>query len=256
MKKILFVFFLMVFFTSGCTSGQNNLSVNEKNAPDTMNDSSQNDVMKRINDLKNGATPKVKTTGKTDVPVPPKSPEPLNSFTNSINETTKNMNTAVIKTTKGTIKIKLNAEKAPISVENFKKYVASGFYSGTIFHRVIPGFMIQGGGFKEDSSQKDVEAPIKIESDNGLKNDRGTIAMARTMVPDSATSQFFINLKDNDMLNYTASNAQGYGYAVFGEVTEGLDVVDAIEKVKTGANGPHQDWPEENVVIESITLEE
>ncbi len=168
----------------------------------------------------------------------------------------KQMTVVIIETSKGNITVELDAEKAPVSVKNFLEYVDEGFYTDTIFHRVIKGFMVQGGGFTEDMSQKKTKAPIKIESANGLKNERGTLAMARTNVPDSATSQFFINHKNNDFLNYTAPTMQGYGYAVFGRVTDGMDVVDAIAEVKTGQKGPHGDVPLETVVIKKISRKE
>ena len=161
---------------------------------------------------------------------------------------------ATIETSKGTITLELDGEKAPATVVNFAEYAKSGFYDGTIFHRVIDGFMIQGGGFTRDMNQKETRGPIRIESMNGLKNLRGTIAMARTMVPDSATSQFFINLVDNDFLDFTSPTPQGFGYAVFGKVTDGLDVVDAIAKVKTGFSGPHQNVPETAVVIKKVSV--
>ena len=161
-----------------------------------------------------------------------------------------------METNKGNITIELYADKAPISTENMVNYVKDAFYDGLIFHRVIPGFMIQGGGMNPDMSEKPNKAPIKNEADNGLKNDRGTLAMARTNVPDSATSQFFINLKDNDFLNHTSKTPQGWGYAVFGKVTEGMDVVDAIAAVKTGNHGGHGDVPLEPVVINKMTLVE
>ena len=157
-------------------------------------------------------------------------------------------------TNHGKIIIELNAEKAPISTENFLTYVKDEFFSNTIFHRVIPGFMVQGGGFVEGMEQKQTNAPIKNEADNGLGNKRGTLAMARTPDPDSASSQFFINLKDNDFLNYTAPTSQGWGYAVFGEVVEGMDVVDSIAQVATGNMMGHGDVPVEAVVINSATL--
>ena len=150
----------------------------------------------------------------------------------------------------GTISIELDTEKAPITTANFLDYVNSGFYANTIFHRVIDGFMIQGGGFEPGMSQKATKAPIKNEANNGLKNSIYTIAMARTPNPDSASSQFFINVNDNDFLNFSAPTAQGWGYCVFGKVTEGMDVVDAIRKVKTGSSGFHQDVPKEDVIIE------
>jgi peptidyl-prolyl cis-trans isomerase B (cyclophilin B) len=152
----------------------------------------------------------------------------------------------VYETTKGNIEIELNRAKAPVTVDNFVKYVKDGFFDGTIFHRVIPGFMIQGGGFTPDGTQKRTRQPIKLESKNGLKNAAGTIAMARTNDPDSATSQFFINLIENSFLNASPGNQ---GYAVFGSVTAGMENVKAIAAVKTGPRGPHQDWPEEDVVI-------
>ena len=161
---------------------------------------------------------------------------------------------ATIETSKGTITLELNAEKAPVTVENFVNYAKAGFYDGTIFHRVIDGFMIQGGGFTKDMNQKPTAEPIRNEAMNGLKNKRGTIAMARTMVVDSATSQFFINLVDNDFLDFTAPTPQGFGYAVFGEVTDGLEIVDQIGKVRTGFSGPHQNVPETPIVIKKVTI--
>lgn len=160
----------------------------------------------------------------------------------------------VMTTNHGTITLELNAEKAPKTVKNFLSYTEGGFYDGTIFHRVIDNFMIQGGGFNADMSQKTTEAPIENEADNGLKNDRGTIAMARTMDPHSATAQFFINVKDNDFLNHSGKNMQGWGYAVFGKVTEGDDVLDAIRGVATGSKAGHQDVPVEAVIIESVKV--
>ncbi len=148
-------------------------------------------------------------------------------------------------TNQGSFTIELNAEKAPTTVKNFLDYVNSGFYNGTIFHRVIDGFMVQGGGFEPGMKQKPVKAPVQNEAANGLKNDNYTVAMARTSDPHSATAQFFINVKDNNFLNYTVSNAQGFGYCVFGKVVEGKDVVDAIRRVKTG----NQDVPLEDVII-------
>jgi len=162
---------------------------------------------------------------------------------------------ATIETTLGTISLELDDNKAPATVENFAKYAKDGHYDGTIFHRVIDGFMIQGGGFTKDMNQKATREPIRNEAMNGLKNRRGTIAMARTMVVDSATSQFFINLVDNDFLDFRSPTPQGFGYAVFGAVTAGMDVVDAIAKVKTGSIGPHQNVPETPVVIKKVTVE-
>jgi len=153
-------------------------------------------------------------------------------------------------TSMGPIVIELDKAKAPISTENFVKYVESGHYNGTIFHRVIDNFMIQGGGFNDKMAQKPTQAPIKNESTNGLKNDNYTVAMARTGVRDSATSQFFINIKDNDFLNYSGETPQGFGYAVFGKVVEGKETVDKIKKVPTGNAMGHQNVPTTPVVIE------
>jgi cyclophilin family peptidyl-prolyl cis-trans isomerase len=153
-------------------------------------------------------------------------------------------------TSMGPIVIELDKAKAPVSVDNFVKYVESGHYNGTIFHRVIDGFMIQGGGFTKDMQQKPTQAPIKNEGANGLKNANYTVAMARTGVRDSATAQFFINVKDNEFLNYTGENPQGWGYAVFGKVVEGQDTVDKIKKVATGNSHGHQNVPTAPVVIE------
>ena len=164
------------------------------------------------------------------------------------------MKKATMETSMGTISLELDDNLAPATVENFVKYAADGFYDGTIFHRVIDGFMIQGGGFTRDMNQKETRAPIRIESMNGLSNARGTIAMARTMDPNSATSQFFINLVDNDFLDFTAPTTQGYGYAVFGAVTDGLEVVDAIAKVRTGSVGPYENVPEDAVVIKKVIV--
>ena len=157
-------------------------------------------------------------------------------------------------TSLGEIIIQLNPEKAPISSANFLTYVNEGFYSNTIFHRIIPGFMAQGGGFDTEFKQKPVHDPIKNEADNGLQNKRGTLAMARTNVPDSATAQFFINYKDNAFLNHTSPTASGWGYAVFGEVIEGMDVVDAMAKEATGNRDGHQDVPKTNIVIEKAEV--
>ena len=167
------------------------------------------------------------------------------------------MTQVTIKTSVGDIQLELNDEKAPITVENFKTIASSGYYEGTIFHRVINGFMIQGGGLTADMNNKSSETgPIQNEANNGLPNDRGTIAMARTMDPHSATSQFFINHKDNAFLNHTGETSQGWGYAVFGKVTEGMEVVDKIADVPTGSSGAYQDVPEEVITIESVTISE
>ena len=166
------------------------------------------------------------------------------------------MKKAAIETSMGTITLELDDAKAPETVANFVKYAKDGHYDGTIFHRVIDGFMIQGGGFTKDMNQKETRKPIRNEAMNGLKNVRGTIAMARTMVVDSATSQFFINLVDNNFLDFRNPSPQGFGYAVFGKVTKGMEVVDAIAKVQTGNRGMHQDVPVKSVVIKKVTVEE
>ncbi|MBS3955859.1 MAG: peptidyl-prolyl cis-trans isomerase [Methylomicrobium sp.] len=159
-------------------------------------------------------------------------------------------------TTLGAITIQLNTEKAPVSSENFLAYVKEGFYNGTIFHRVIPSFMAQGGGFDAAFEQKTTHAPIKNEADNGLLNKKGTLAMARTSDPHSATAQFFINLKDNSFLDYSSPTQNGWGYAVFGEVIEGMDVVEAMAAQPTGNKGMHQDVPKTDIVIEKAELVE
>ncbi|WP_407081621.1 peptidylprolyl isomerase [Methylomonas montana] len=159
-------------------------------------------------------------------------------------------------TSLGAFVIQLDSAKAPVSAANFAEYVKDGFYNGTIFHRVIPGFMAQGGGFDTAFNQKETKAPIKNEADNGLKNKRGTLAMARTNDPNSATAQFFINYKDNSFLDHTSPTPSGWGYAVFGEVVEGMDVVDAMAKQATGNRGPHQDVPKTDIVIEKAEIVE
>jgi peptidyl-prolyl cis-trans isomerase B (cyclophilin B) len=157
-------------------------------------------------------------------------------------------------TSKGLITLELDAEKAPVTVANFIEYVNSGHFDGTIFHRVIPGFVIQGGGLESGMKEKPTQAPIENEADNGLKNVTGSICMARTNDPHSATSQFFINLKDNQFLDHTEKSPQGWGYAVFGQVTGGMDVVEAIAAVQTGNAGFHQDVPVEDIVVEKVTI--
>ncbi len=168
-----------------------------------------------------------------------------------------NMSTTTIKltTNQGEITLELDAEKAPNTVKNFVTYVEEGFYEGVIFHRIISNFMAQGGGFTTDFKQKDTHSPIENEADNGLKNDRGTIAMARTSDPHSATGQFFINLVDNDFLNHSSKTSQGWGYAVFGKVTEGMDVVDKMAAIPTGSGGMFPtDVPKEEVIIEKAEV--
>lgn len=179
---------------------------------------------------------------------------PSTTATPSPPKTGHTMKQVLLKTTRGDIVIALDEEKAPLTVANFLAYVNDGFYDGTIFHRVIPGFMIQGGGMTADMGQKANRGPIKNEADNGLKNRRGTLAMARTQVVDSATSQFFINLVDNPFLDHQDPSPQGYGYAVFGEVTEGMETVDAIAGVATGNSGMHQNVPVEPVIIEQASV--
>jgi len=166
------------------------------------------------------------------------------------------MTMVLMSTSMGDVKIALDKEKAPITVENFLSYVKEGFYDGTIFHRVIPNFMIQGGGFTPDMKQKPTKPQIKNEATNGLKNDLGTIAMARTGVVDSATSQFFINTKKNDFLNHTGTQPQAFGYCVFGSVVEGLDIVQKIEKSATTSRNGMADVPVESVLIRSIKVVE
>lgn len=156
----------------------------------------------------------------------------------------------ILHTSEGDITIELNQDKAPVTSANFLEYVKNGAYDGTIFHRVIDGFMIQGGGFNPDMSQRTSNAPIKNEADNGLKNEIGTIAMARTSAPHSASNQFFINVSNNGFLNHTAPTAQGWGYAVFGAVVKGMEVVNKIKGCKTSRNGMHEDVPVETIVIE------
>lgn len=161
----------------------------------------------------------------------------------------------IFHTNKGDIKIETFEDKAPETVKNFVEYCKEGFYNNTIFHRVINNFMIQGGGFEPGMKQKKTKAPIKNEANNGLANERGTLAMARTMDPHSATAQFFINVVDNDYLNFRSADANGYGYCVFAKVVDGMDVVDQIKAVKTGRSGMHSDVPVEYVIIENVTVE-
>jgi cyclophilin family peptidyl-prolyl cis-trans isomerase len=159
----------------------------------------------------------------------------------------------MLATSKGEIRIELDPEKAPVTVENFLAYVDEGFFDGTVFHRVIPGFMVQGGGFTPEMEQKKTRSPIKNEANNGLRNERGTLAMARTQIVDSATAQFFINLADNEFLDHKGTDPRSYGYAVFGRVVSGMEVVDQIAEVATGTRGGHRDVPIESVVIQKAT---
>ena len=179
-----------------------------------------------------------------------------NSLSNTNNQETtmSDMPVVQLETSMGDITIELNEEKAPKTVENFLNYVNSGHYEGTIFHRVIDGFMIQGGGMDAQMNEKKTNAPIENEADNGLKNDKGTIAMARTQDPHSATSQFFINVKDNDFLNHLGKNMQGWGYTVFGKVTDGMDVIEKMRSVATGRFGMHADVPNEPITINSAKV--
>ena len=160
----------------------------------------------------------------------------------------------ILKTNYGDITIELDFEKAPKTAENFAQYVKDGFYDGTIFHRVINNFMIQGGGFEPGMSEKQNNDTIENEADNGLSNNEGTLAMARTSDPHSASSQFFINVKDNDFLNHTAKNSQGWGYAVFAKVTDGMDIVNKIKELPTGSSAGHQDVPVDDIIIETAVL--
>ncbi len=162
----------------------------------------------------------------------------------------------VFETNKGTFTVELNAEKAPITVANFTNYINKGHYDGTIFHRVIPGFMVQGGGFEPGMTQKETDDEIQNEANNGLTNEIGSLAMARTNEPHSASSQFFINLGDNNFLDFKSETPQGWGYAVFGKVIDGMDVVEAIKGVETGSIGPHQDVPVEDIIIEKAYIKE
>lgn len=182
-------------------------------------------------------------------------------FSSSIEASSQSKETAMtsvtINTTIGAIHLELDQDKAPITVANFVALANAGYYEGTIFHRIIPGFMVQGGGLTEDMQNKSSGTdPIQNEANNGLANDRGSIAMARTMDPHSATGQFFVNHKDNDFLNHTAETPQGWGYAVFGKVTDGMDVVDKLAESPTGMVGGYQDAPLEPVTIESVTVSE
>ncbi|MFJ5234627.1 peptidylprolyl isomerase [Kitasatospora sp. NPDC088391] len=166
------------------------------------------------------------------------------------------MSKVKLSTNHGDIVIRLDAEKAPATVQNFLQYVADGFYNGTVFHRVIDGFMVQGGGMEPGLKRKETRAPIQNEADNGLKNTKYTVAMARTSDPHSATAQFFVNVADNAFLDHSGKNPQGWGYAVFGEVVEGQDVVDAIKSVRTGSHQGHADVPKEDVVLISAEVVE
>ncbi|TLD72484.1 peptidyl-prolyl cis-trans isomerase [Phragmitibacter flavus] len=185
-------------------------------------------------------------------PTPETKPE--EPKTDTTTQPVKGIVKAIIETSKGNLELELDAEKAPLSVQNFVNYVNKGHYNGTIFHRVIPGFMIQGGGFTPDMQQKPTDKPIQCESKNGLKNAKGTIAMARTNDPHSATTQFFINVKDNASLDFPSFD--GWGYAVFGKVTKGIEVTDAIVASPTTSKGPHSDVPAEAITITKVSIVE
>ena len=246
MKKSIFILLTLSLILGGCSANKSVL--NENNVSEKMENYDETKALEDV--AKTRETNNSQDSQNSQDPQGSQN-ENNNSQTNNLKN---NMNTVLLKTNKGDIKIKLNSEKAPISVENFKSYVSKGYYTGTIFHRVIADFMIQGGGFDEKGKEKTTDAQIKNEAANGLLNNRGTLAMARTMVVDSATSQFFINLKDNDFLNY--KDQANYGYAVFGEVIEGMDIVDIIAGVETGTSGGHGDWPIENIIVESASLVE
>ena len=199
------------------------------------------------------------TASETPAPTPPTTqddPEPAEAPSTDTERSDDPMTRPRVRltTSKGAIILELDRDRAPATTENFLEYVRSGFFDGTIFHRVIPGFMVQGGGFTADMTQKPTRAPIQNEADSGLANERGTVAMARTADPHSATAQFFVNLKDNDFLDHTAKDARGWGYTAFGKVVEGMEVVDAIAGVPTGRRGGHGDVPVEPVVIESAEV--
>lgn len=211
-------------------------------APAYAADAAEAPATKETAKAKKDVEPPAKTTDKTKA----------TSATTAAPSGAKKMTTVIIETSLGNIEAELNAEKAPISVANFLKYVDKKHYDGLIFHRVISGFMIQGGGMNEKMEEKKNDAPIKNEATNGLKNDRGTLAMARTSVVDSATSQFFINTVDNGFLNHSSPDPRGYGYAVFGKVTSGMDVVDKIRAVPTGTSMGMADVPKTPVVIKTI----
>ena len=183
-------------------------------------------------------------------------PTPTAERSDTMNSDAASNPRVLLETSKGDVTIELFAAEAPKTVENFLAYVRSGHFDGTVFHRVIPNFMVQGGGFTAEMSQKPTREPIQNEADNGLKNEKGTLAMARTMQPHSASAQFFINTADNKFLDHTGKNPQGWGYAVFAKVVGGMDVVAAIEKVPTGSRGGHQDVPVEPVVIRSAKVVE
>jgi len=238
MKKIVFLILLTIMLTA-CVS--NELTINNENKNENSNENKLTDGNIEDNEMDSKSIS-------------------INQDKNDDSDTKKekssevdNMAIVVFETSLGNFEVELNQEKAPISVENFLSYVNEGYYDNLIFHRVIPNFMVQGGGFDKDMQEKDTKDPIKNEADNGLKNDKYTIAMARTQIVDSATSQFFINVNNNDFLN---NGARDFGYAVFGKVTEGQDVIDSIAAVKTTTSGMYQDVPAEPVIITNAYVKE
>ncbi len=238
MKKIVFLILLTIMLTA-CVS--NELTINNENKNENSNENKLTDGNIEDNEMDSKSIS-------------------INQDKNDDSDTKKekssevdNMAIVVFETSLGNFEVELNQEKAPISVENFLSYVNEGYYENTIFHRVIPDFMVQGGGFTEDMSQKDTKDPIKNEADNGLKNDKYTLAMARTSVVDSATSQFFINTNNNDFLNH---GGRDFGYAVFGKVTSGTEVIDSINTVETGSQNGFQDVPTEPVIMTKVYVKE
>lgn len=245
-NQFLVAFFTLLIMLGGCNSKEAKL-VETKEPAATESVESKSEPAKAAETAKTEPAQKAAASEATEATKDePAKTEPAKTKTGE-----KMSANPVIKmeTSKGTMTIELDAVKAPKTVANFVSYVEDGFYDGLIFHRVIPNFMVQGGGMTPDMSEKPNKAPVKNEANNGLKNDRGTLAMARTNDPHSATSQFFINLKDNDFLNFTSETPAGWGYTVFGKVTEGIEVIDEIAKVKTGNHGHHGDVPLEAVTI-------
>nr|CAA6808950.1 MAG: Peptidyl-prolyl cis-trans isomerase PpiB (EC [uncultured Thiotrichaceae bacterium] len=227
MKQALALMLILAFGTAGCGAAETTTNSGSATQQETTKTETTEATQKN--------TPSEKKTSSGDIMSNPK---------------------VLIETSKGNITIELDAENAPISTKNFIAYVEDGFYEGTIFHRVIPNFMVQGGGMNPDMSEKANKGKIQNEANNGLKNERGTLAMARTPDPHSASSQFFVNVADNSFLNFKSETPQGWGYAVFGKVTDGMDIVDAIVGVKTGNRGGHQDVPAEPITMDKVTVVE
>lgn len=242
--KVIVVCMLIIFIAVSSCGKPNNVKKIKKVNPE------KKKVVLQLSDQQENETKAKRDKGKV-VPVPAKAGSAMKGSMKKMKTTNP---IVLMKTSKGDIKLELDMEKAPITVKNFMAYVEDKFYDGTIFHRVIDGFMIQGGGFTEDFKEKTTMDPIKNEAGNGLKNLRGTIAMARTNVVDSATSQFFINVKDNSFLDHVDNSPRGFGYAVFGKVIDGMDVVDRIKKVKTDKRGFYENVPVTPVVIKSIRV--